>query len=805
MRRSPSRLAAGLTFALLAAGCASGRGRGPLSESARRFVAEAAAQKPIAFEEDYVDARLILQSLPREATERTKLRKKLLDYLLGPLVRLDTEELRRDPATLGAPDDFDRIFDSFRDALDLFAATELWQLGGPRLTADERALLGAAARVVVATFSPRGNETAVAGGLFVLASIEPASPEWKRRLDELLPWVEMGGGLARSTSASNTQPTTIEVLESLAIHWPVPVVINRLADSYIARQQQLATTMRRPLGTGSAQNGMSEFLLEGETIQTTAVNLAALYLRCGQRAKAAESLRRMANKPGDEPELRELVVAAARPDAGPDEFLALARRFLPRGEILGGTSNDRLDPVAAVQVIEDGLDRFPRHVGLLLVASRVSRFLPAPFLALRYIQEAKTLIEASSATARSVVTMFDKAKTADDVLGALATEELDLSFSRLRLRVDPGDIEPVAREAEILRRQLAQTRKRFGDDRVRLGERDIDLELARGFLNAGLVDRAEALFSHAGLGSDSDIEVSLQMANLALKRGDAPRAARIVGEAMTRHGAHAPIQETIGWVESGSKLSRALGNALEVQGKMKEAREAWGNSAKGWERLMVEHLKRKNALAASEATLEVGRLYYLVGRRTEGKQKFMEAIEESDRDQSFIDAISFLVQHGEADAALDIYRVALSKPDRAVSEYVKVYASLWVLDLTRRAGAPDASAEGYLRGLDTRKVHLRPPRDAAWYLPLARYAVGRLSFEQLRAMADKPARLAELYFYEAMRRLADGKSDGAHELWNKVLETKMVSFFEFEMASRYLRTGAPSRAPRDNAADTETI
>ena len=59
-----------------------------------------------------------------------------------------------------------------------------------------------------------------------------------------------------------------------------------------------------------------------------------------------------------------------------------------------------------------------------------------------------------------------------------------------------------------------------------------------------------------------------------------------------------------------------------------------------------------------------------------------------------------------------------------------------------------------------------------------------------------------------MRRLGDGKSDDAHQLWQKVIDTRMFSFFEFDMASRYLRVGAPDHAHgADHAAAsaTETI
>jgi lipoprotein NlpI len=60
-------------------------------------------------------------------------------------------------------------------------------------------------------------------------------------------------------------------------------------------------------------------------------------------------------------------------------------------------------------------------------------------------------------------------------------------------------------------------------------------------------------------------------------------------------------------------------------------------------------------------------------------------------------------------------------------------------------------------------------------------------------MADTPGKKAEIFFYEAMRLLAEGRSNDAHALWSKVIDTKMASFFEYEMASRYLRTGAPTQ------------
>jgi tetratricopeptide (TPR) repeat protein len=786
----PVRYAA-LWLLATAAGCAHGPLGHGLSRPAQGFAAEAAAVKQVGYEEDFLDARLVLQALPVGTRERAGLRSKLVRYLIGPISSIDVERARKDPTYLGGNDDFERLFESFHDALDLYAPAELWSSDGLRLAADERAILDRAARAVVTLFSPRGNEQAVATGLFVLISLEPGERAWSDRLQQLFAWLETGTQIAGGSRGAVTTP--VEVLEAVAGVWPSPPVVERLTEVALERQGRLSQSLRRPLGTGTGRSAIGDLLVDSEAMQSLAVNLAALYLRCGDMPRTQAALGRLAGKPGDDPELRELVSAAARSGARGSDFLALARRFLPRLEPLGGTSNDRLDPAAAAEILRRGLERHPNDTNLLVLASRVARFQPAPFLALRYLEEAQLVLERGHASA--------------DTLGEISAEQLELSFSRLRVHIDPDRIEPAAREAESLRRQFAESRRRFGEGRIKVSDADIDFELARGFVDAGLIDRAEPLLLRAHREAQASVEVTLQIGRLVSKQGEASRAAQILGEALANHERNAPPEETIGFVEAQSKLARALGDAYELGGRLEDARKAWRLAVRGWERLMVEHLRRKNLNASAEATFEVGRLYYLLGRRADGVQKFNEAIEQNEsRDQTYIDTLAFLVQRGESEAALNVYRRVLTKPTRTVSEYVKVYSSLWILDITRRGSkTPDPAAEAFLRSLDSRKLQLRPARAAAWYGPLARYALGRLTYDQILPLADTPGKRAELYFYEAMRRLAEGRSDDAHELWNKVLETKMFSFFEFDMASRYLRSGAPTSPRAEPSSDAETI
>ncbi len=774
-------------------GCAHGMAAkpAPLSKAAQAIASEARTVASIATEEDFFEAKLLYQALPEGADEQARLRLKLLDYLLDPIARLNAEQLRRNPGMLGSEDDFDRLQDSFRDALELISPGSLWVAGGPPLADRERQLLSDSAKLLVGAYSPRGNEPPVALALFVLQSIDPTNREWPARLDQLLSWVDSGAQISPGQQGPRRLATLADILESAAAVWPAPALLDRLSNLAVGRQDKVTGILRRPIGTGEgARNLLSELLLDTESLSAMSVAAASTYLRCGQIAKAGQVAASFSDKTGDDPEFRQLVAAALAP-AKPADYLALARRFLPRNSLLRGTSTDRIDPAAAMGVLRQGLSTYPDDPDLLLVASRVARMLSQPLLSLRLLDETTAALASR--------------KAGVDTLSDLAAERMELSFLRLKMRMDPDRIAQAEVEASQLRAQLADARNRFGAARFKFDEAEIDYLLAGGLVDAGQIEKAAPLLERANRDGDAGVDATRQLANLSIKRGDPQQAITILRQAIDSREHNAPAEDTIPYVEGQAKLSFVLGNAYEIAADLDDARKAWAGAAHGWERLMLEQLRRKNLASSTEATIEVGRLYYLLGRREEGLRKLDEAIaQDEDRDQSYLDSIAFLVQRGEAEAALDIYRRAMARPGRSVSEYVKVYASLWILDLTRRsANAPDAGAMAYLRAIAGRKVLLRPPRAALWYTELARYATGQIDYAALLAKADTTGKRAEAYFYEAMRRLSNGHSDEAHALWSKVVETKMMSFFEFEMASRYLRTGAPARP--EGADKSETI
>jgi tetratricopeptide (TPR) repeat protein len=773
----------------LGSGCAHG-GHAALSEPARRLAGEAAKVGPIAFEEDYIDARLVFRALPPEAPERAQLRRRLVDYLLGPLAAIDPDPGKRRGEPIG-DDDLDRTVASFRDALDLYSPAELWQPKGKGIPGAEKDLLAHTARLMVSLFSPRGGEVEVATALLVLATLDPGDRGSATQLSELLPWLETGAQLSLNGSGPKELPSVTDALESAASVWPAPAVVERLDHAYLSRQERIAAILRRPLGAPPSRPAVGELLLDGDSVQNTAMNLAGLYLRAGQLGRARDALARAAGKPGDDPELRKLVERAAATGASRDDIVSLARRFLPRLDLFAGTSNDRIDFIAAAELLAYAANRWPDDTEIRLLASRVAFVTQDLYLSVRYLEEAEPLLAKKGASRDERVNV--------------ATELLDRSFAKLRQRLlDAEHLEPATREAESLRQRFVDDQHKFAGTDLKTRSADIDFEMARGLLNAGLIDRAESLLVRVVAEAPPRAEVALELAKLATKRGDPRRAIEILERALAQAGEPGEENETIGSVETEAKLAYALGNTHEVAGNLEAAKMAWRQSLQGWERLMLEHLRRKNPGPAVEATMEVGRLNYMLGRQQEGVAKLVEAIEQNEaRDQSYIDALSFLVQRGDVDAASDIFKRALGKPSRVVSEYVKVYACLWITDLTRRSGrGADPAAEQFLRTLANRRLHLRPQRVSFWYEQLARFALGEVSYAQLLPRADTPGKRAELHFYEAMRRLAEGHTDDAHALWNKVLETRMVEFLEFDMASRYLRVGAPTAASQGTPAET---
>ena len=135
-------------------------------------------------------------------------------------------------------------------------------------------------------------------------------------------------------------------------------------------------------------------------------------------------------------------------------------------------------------------------------------------LAIRQLEEANSVLGDNPANA--------------DRQAKISAELMELYFVRLRLRLDPERVTPAFDEADLLRRQFAEARQRYQKADFKVRDADIDFEVARSYLNAGMADRAEPLFLRARSEGEPTAEVTIELANLALKRGDPRRAIEIL-------------------------------------------------------------------------------------------------------------------------------------------------------------------------------------------------------------------------------------------------------------------------------------
>ncbi|MGB9341602.1 MAG: hypothetical protein WCB63_20335, partial [Polyangiales bacterium] len=108
----------------------------------------------------------------------------------------------------------------------------------------------------------------------------------------------------------------------------------------------------------------------------------------------------------------------------------------------------------------------------------------------------------------------------------------------------------------------------------------------------------------------------------------------------------------------------------------------------------------------------------------------------------------------------------------------KVYFTLWIQFITARAGeSPVAEHSELLRSLGG---------SSSWWGKLASFGAGDLDYAGLMSVASSLGERTEALYYEGTRLFIEGDQQGARKQLQEVLDTNMVSFFEFEMARKLL-------------------
>jgi len=635
------------------------------------------------------------------------------------------------------PESRDQAQSLFERAIAMWDARELADDKKPPADVD---LLAPTAEALYRQFSSSGSDVEAATALAVLIAARPERrAEYEKTWTDLESYVD---GLAMADAGPGAQGSRpIVILEGVTGSFPSRWALDRLISLYVQRQDRLQKYVTK---------GNGKQLISGAFTDRGAArpvwNLVRAYARGGRLPEAPEAIKKISGQFMDEPELRKRLDAALVTQDGQD-WVAVAAAYVPSERMPEG------DLSTAMTICVYGAEKLPKDPQVRKCAAEVARLADRVPLALRWIEEARKLAPDDQESTEAAARLY-LARMGD----LLQAERLDAARARMT------EIEAFFKEVE----------PRFKDKKLAITLGDACLVFGRGLFNQGDVTNAQAYLRRAQLLGRP--QASEELATIDLKTGRYPEAA-----AGYEKAAALPRPTPIETTFDGARLKRLAGEAWKQAGNEVKAKGLWKDALDQWNDVMSAQLTPR---ARAEAYIEVGRLRYDMGETREATASLAAAVDaDSDETSVYSDVISFLATRGFYEDALDAYHRALGREE--VTDYMKVYSSIWMLDLAAIRGlAPDTLAQKYLDGAS---------KGTRWFHQLARFKSGKSSYAETVKAADTRGKRAEAYFYEGMNRYAKGQKGEAEKLLRQVIATQMLGFFEYDMATWYLRNGPPKK------------
>jgi tetratricopeptide (TPR) repeat protein len=622
-------------------------------------------------------------------------------------------------------------------------------------------------------FSRRGAHPEVVTAMMVEQSLRPGDRELQRRYHELTSWLSgqsdqmqnLLRGRGRSFSALLAEPpaTLASDLEQTYRVWPAALVRAQLTEIYNA---EAANHFAGQRNSREFLQSLSASLRRKGLLNGPAFKLARLFLRVSRPQEAVAAIKKLSRLSGEESQflalLEETLAApvAKNPDSESDKMLAAVKMAL-------GMAQNAEDADVSLQICRDVARRAPTLAPAELCVGELAVALERKGLALRAFERARSLTPSDRR-------IWEK-------LGMLYVDHLSDLVSDEQTAELQGALGAVEAFYERMRKQ-------FADSDPGISMALALAEVGRGYYNAGRIEEAQRY-----LGRSIELHpnaAALELSGvMALRRGDYPLAVATLERARAVHVA-APQFDAVNKTFFAARVGRQIAEALDqTPTGARAAADARRQSLKAFDQLLIA--ARLPPERVAEVEIERGKLYYQAGERESALEALRRAADALPSDeegraagQQYVELVAFLVQRGELEAALETYHRALSHSH--LSQSMKVYCSLWVNDLLVRAGqVPDPLAMAFLQSVPSGK----------WPADLARWAVGQLSESELVQRADTPGRLAEANFYLAMAHLRAADRPGAEALWRKVVDSNMMGFFEYEMASSFLKRHAAPTAP----------
>ena len=660
--------------------------------------------------------------LPLDHPRRESFRVVLLDYL----VRYIDRTLRED-----RPEEASNALQ--------FAAT-LWRPAELRGKRRVEPGLTAAAHRIYAAAAKRGNE----GPALFAVAIEQQFGDDAARTRAIATWTEIEGWLVRNGSFSDEPVLRHEELEGAmeetAANFPSPFVVKRLADLYVARYEAA-------IEASSSSENPELGIAARHRAEVTGYLLTRLYLRADDFDGAIEALGRVEL---DVP-TRKLVefldgARGKHKSAGP--LLTLAAQFIPDDD----DESSRVPPAFITQGwgIVENLAR--RAVVLYPDDAFAHLLLSRSFRQQGLIDAAIVHLDRTVALKEDIFDAWqDLAILKQSSLDRLAGVDADAALARL------GELEKFHARAVSL----------WSGRPIRPGLSEAYFTVAEGLYEIGRVDEAKHLLEKSVARSPVAEALAL-LATIEAKSGQRKEAA-----------AHYEALLGLPFADQRTRLrweTQARTGLAQIRRRMGDEAEA--KTQLGTALRQLNKLIGYPALSTEERSarlVERGKLLFVVGDAKQGAEDFRQARTISpDRAEAYAEPMLFVVNHGYYELALEIFHQALPRDEVRAS--LKLYFCLWLHELALRQNQPqDPAVLEYLRGFQA----------DTWQGKLARHAQGKLGFDELLKGASDSGEQAEAYFYEALKRWRTNPGD-AKLLMKKVIDTRRMAFFEYDMAQNYL-------------------
>ena len=569
-----------------------------------------------------------------------------------------------------------------------------------------------------------GDEGYVLAANFILLHLTD-DEFYRGRYDTVATW----GRESRSNldTVSEQYAGLISVWSRHAELTPAPEVLDTLAGLHIAGRDAVAaesTETRHRLGMGAERQ-----------LRLAPLNVAAVYLTHGDLENAISKVESMG---GGELQLRllDLMRAARGNDAS-----SAAATF----ELVEGYRVARSD--VASGLCRASLVRFPEDYRFPTCMARVAA-------------DAEQFADATAWYVIAIGLAPDMIELYDEALG-----QLD-EFIEVRLNdPHPERSGSLARGAETI---LEERQKRWPASEPPIAPNRLEFLIGMLEMNAGHAEEAQRRFE-VSIAKDEDPSALLQLGLLLERTGQLDLA-----EQKYRRALELTPRDSLPDELRRSEILEHMGDVARARGQSKEMTARYQDALKAWT------AARDQVEGPTGALVEMRRGVLLdqLGRHEAAVDAFESAMSHAPQWRDvYATILSHLVSAApDLELASSVWR--RSQLQLTLPPEWKVYFTLWIQLIAARADqAPMQEHSDLLRRLG---------QNSNWWGKLASFGAGDLDYQDLLSVATSLGEETEALYYEATRLFIAGDRKSANDQFQRVLDTKMVSFYEYEMARRLL-------------------